>query len=54
VIIFEHVTKRYPGGTVAGGAVLVVLLALAVLLLSALARRLAVPAGLRTQPPRSQ
>jgi osmoprotectant transport system permease protein len=36
-------------GEVAGGAVLVVLLALAVLLLSAVVRRLAVPAGLRTQ-----
>jgi osmoprotectant transport system permease protein len=35
-------------GEVAGGAVLVVLLGLAVLLLSALVRRLAVPAGLRT------
>jgi osmoprotectant transport system permease protein len=40
-------------GEVAGGAVLVVLLALAVLLLSALVRRLAVPAGLRTQERRS-
>ena len=40
-------------GEVAGGAVLVVLLALAVLLLSALVRRLAVPAGLRTQQRRS-
>ena len=41
-------------GEVAGGAVLVVLLALAVLLLSALVRRLAVPAGLRTQERRSR
>jgi osmoprotectant transport system permease protein len=41
-------------GEVAGGAVLVVLLALAVLLLSALVRRLAVPAGLRTQGRRSR
>jgi osmoprotectant transport system permease protein len=41
-------------GEVAGGAVLVVLLALAVLLLSALVRRLAVPAGLRTQQRRSR
>jgi len=36
-------------GEVAGGAALVVLLALAVLPLAALARRLAVPAGLRTR-----
>jgi len=41
-------------GEVAGGAVLVVLLALAVLLLSALVRRLAVPAGLRAQERRSR
>jgi osmoprotectant transport system permease protein len=41
-------------GEVAGGAVLVVLLALAVLLLSALVRRLVVPAGLRTQERRSR
>jgi len=41
-------------GEVAGGAVLVVLLALAVLLLSVLVRRLAVPAGLRTQGRRSR
>jgi osmoprotectant transport system permease protein len=41
-------------GEVAGGAVLVVLLALAVLLLAALVRRLAVPAGLRTQERRSR
>jgi osmoprotectant transport system permease protein len=41
-------------GEVAGGAVLVVLLALAVLVLFALVRRLAVPAGLRTQERRSQ
>jgi osmoprotectant transport system permease protein len=41
-------------GEVAGGAVLVVLLALAVLLLSVLVRRLAVPAGLRTQQRRSR
>jgi osmoprotectant transport system permease protein len=41
-------------GEVAGGAVLVVLLALAVLLLSALMRRLAVPAGLRAQERRSR
>jgi osmoprotectant transport system permease protein len=41
-------------GEVAGGAVLVVLLALAVLLLAALVRRLAVPAGLRTHEARSR
>jgi osmoprotectant transport system permease protein len=41
-------------GEVAGGAVLVVLLALAVLLLFALVRRLAVPAGLRMQARRSR
>jgi osmoprotectant transport system permease protein len=41
-------------GEVAGGAVLVVLLALVVLLLSALVRRLAVPAGLRVQGRRSR
>jgi len=41
-------------GEVAGGAVLVVLLALAVLALAALVRRLAVPAGLRTQEHRSR
>jgi len=41
-------------GEVAGGAVLVVLLALAVLLLSAIIRRLAVPAGLRAQERRSR
>jgi osmoprotectant transport system permease protein len=41
-------------GEVAGGAVLVVLLALAVLALSALVRRLAVPAGLRAQERRSR
>jgi osmoprotectant transport system permease protein len=41
-------------GEVAGGAVLVVLLALVVLLLSALVRRLAVPAGLRAQERRSR
>ena len=41
-------------GEVAGGAVLVVLLALAVLLLSALVRRLAVPAGLRAQERQSR
>ena len=41
-------------GEVAGGAVLVVLLALAVLLLAALVRRVAVPAGLRAHEARSR
>jgi osmoprotectant transport system permease protein len=41
-------------GEVAGGGALVVMLALAVLPLAALVRRLAVPAGLRTQERRSR
>jgi osmoprotectant transport system permease protein len=41
-------------GEVAGGAVLVVLLALGVLLLAALVRRVAVPAGLRAHEARSR